>query len=66
MSNSFFARLRQHLTIWVIGRKYRRLKSSMLQSLERNNPTEIDYLNGYIVQNKGYQIKGIIHNFARC
>jgi 2-dehydropantoate 2-reductase len=27
----------------------------MLQSLERNNPTEIDYLNGYIVQ-KGIEL----------
>jgi 2-dehydropantoate 2-reductase len=31
-----------------VGHKYRRLKSSLLQSLERGRPTEIDYLNGYI------------------
>ncbi len=40
----FFA----HLLIMIIGLKYRRLKSSSLQSLERGKPTEIDYLNGYI------------------
>jgi 2-dehydropantoate 2-reductase len=43
------ASLRRHLTIRLVGFKYRRLKSSSLQSLERGKPTEIDYLNGYIV-----------------
>jgi len=41
-------RLRRHLTIRVVGIKYRHLKSSSLQSLERGRPTEIDYFNGYI------------------
>ena len=36
--------------IQLIGLKYRRIKSSSLQSLERGKPTEIDYLNGYIVK----------------
>jgi 2-dehydropantoate 2-reductase len=39
---------RQHLTIRVIGFKYRKLKSSSLQSLERGRKTEIDFFNGYI------------------
>jgi len=34
--------------IRVIGFKYRRLKSSSLQSLERGKQTEISYLNGFI------------------
>jgi 2-dehydropantoate 2-reductase len=42
------AQFRRHLMIRLIGFKYRRLKSSSLQSLERGKPTEIDYLNGYI------------------
>lgn len=42
--------LRQHLLILAIGLKYRRLKSSSLQSLERGRPTEIDYLNGFIAR----------------
>ncbi len=42
--------LKRHLFIRAIGFKYRRLKSSSLQSLERGKPTEIDYLNGYIAQ----------------
>ncbi len=42
--------LKKHLTMLAIGVKYRRLKSSSLQSLERGKPTEIDFLNGYIVE----------------
>jgi 2-dehydropantoate 2-reductase len=41
-------RLKKHLMIRIIGFKYRRLKSSSLQSLETGRKTEIDYLNGYI------------------
>ncbi len=39
---------KRDLFIRIIGFKYRRIKSSSLQSLERGRPTEIDYLNGYI------------------
>ena len=42
--------MRRHLTIRVMGIKYSRLKSSSLQSLERGRPTEVPYLNGYIVR----------------
>jgi 2-dehydropantoate 2-reductase len=42
---------RRHILILIIGFKYRRLKSSSLQSLERGKPTEVDYFNGYIVKN---------------
>jgi 2-dehydropantoate 2-reductase len=45
------ADLRRHLVIRFVGFKYRRLKSSSLQSLERGKRTEVDYLNGYIVKN---------------
>ncbi len=48
---TFLSDLRRHLIIMVIGFRYRKLKSSSLQSLERDKPTEIDYLNGYIVNN---------------
>lgn len=46
-----FAELRRHIKLWLMGLKYRRLKSSSLQSLERGKLTEIDYLNGYISTN---------------
>lgn len=46
-----FAELRRHLKLRLMGLKYRRLKSSSLQSLERGKLTEIDYLNGYISAN---------------
>ncbi len=42
---------RRHLTLRMMGLKYRKLKSSSLQSLERGKLTEIDYLNGYISSN---------------
>ena len=42
--------LRRHLIIYLIGFKYRKIKSSSLQSLNRGKPTEIDYLNGYIAE----------------
>lgn len=43
-------RLRRHVTLLGVGLKYRKLKSSSLQSLERGRPTEIDYFNGYIAR----------------
>ncbi len=48
-SDSGLADFRRHLMIRLIGFKYRRIKSSSLQSLERGRRTEVDYLNGYIV-----------------
>jgi 2-dehydropantoate 2-reductase len=50
-----FSGFRRHLTIRVIGMKYRRLKSSSLQSLERGRRTEVDYYNGYIAR-KGEEL----------
>ena len=43
-----FSRLKRHALIRLVGFKYRRLKSSSLQSLERGERTEIDFLNGFI------------------
>jgi 2-dehydropantoate 2-reductase len=40
--------VKRHLLLRVIGMKYRRLKSSSLQSLERGRKTEVDNYNGYI------------------
>lgn len=51
VNNNFsFSLLKKHLMVQLIGLKYRRIKSSSLQSLERGKPTEIDYLNGDIVK----------------
>ena len=46
----FFSKLKSHFIISIVGLKYRKLKSSSLQSLLRGRPTEIDYFNGYIVK----------------
>jgi 2-dehydropantoate 2-reductase len=43
--------LKRHMTIRIIGFKYRKLKSSSLQSLERGKLTEVEYFNGYIARN---------------
>lgn len=48
--NGLLSELKRHLVIRVVGFKYRRLKSSSLQSLLRGKPTEIDYFNGYIAK----------------
>ncbi len=42
------AGLKRHALIRAIGLKYRRLKSSGLQSLERGERTEVEFLNAYI------------------
>ena len=51
LRSGILASFKRHLTIRIIGFKYRKLKSSSLQSLERGRKTEIDFFNGYISQN---------------
>jgi 2-dehydropantoate 2-reductase len=51
VGDRLFDNLRRHMMIRIIGFKYRKLKSSSLQSLERGKPTEADYFNGYIARN---------------
>ncbi|MBQ8216822.1 MAG: ketopantoate reductase family protein [Oscillospiraceae bacterium] len=46
--NSRLDRLRRTLMIFVVGLKYKNLKSSSLTSLERGKPTEVQVLNGWI------------------
>ena len=40
----------KHAIMLAVGIKFRRLKSSMLQSLERGRRTEIGFMNGYVVE----------------
>lgn len=49
-SGGVLTTFKKHLVIRIVGFKYRRLKSSSLQSLLRGKPTEIDYFNGYIAR----------------
>jgi 2-dehydropantoate 2-reductase len=44
-----FDLLPKHAIMLLVGLKFRRLKSSMLQSLERGRRPEIDFMNGYVV-----------------
>jgi 2-dehydropantoate 2-reductase len=50
-----FSGIKRHLFIRVIGMKYRKLKSSSLQSLERGQKTEVENYNGYIAS-RGKQL----------
>lgn len=54
-NGSMLAKFMKHLKIRIIGMKYSKLKSSSLQSLETGRKTEIDFLNGYIVD-KGNEV----------
>jgi len=42
--------LKKHAIMLVVAMRYRKLKSSMLQSLERGREPEIDFMNGYVVE----------------
>jgi 2-dehydropantoate 2-reductase len=50
-----FSNLKRHLTLRVIGMKYRKLRNSNLQSLKRGRKTEVANYNGYIVS-KGKEL----------
>jgi 2-dehydropantoate 2-reductase len=43
----------KHTIMLAVGLKFRRLKSSMLQSLERGRYPEIDFMNGYVADRAG-------------
>lgn len=46
------------MLVRIVGKKYGKVKSSSLQSLERGRKTEIDYLNNYVVsQSKNTNVK---------
>jgi 2-dehydropantoate 2-reductase len=42
--------LARHALLLAVGLKFRRLKSSMLQSIERGRRSEIDYMNGFVAE----------------
>ncbi len=52
---NLFTSIQKHIIMHVFGMKYKNLKSSSLQSLERGKPTEIEYMNGY-VSKKGKEL----------
>ena len=47
--------IKKHAIMLAIAMRYRKLKSSMLQSLERGREPEIDFMNGYVVE-QGQQV----------
>lgn len=42
--------LRRHILLFLIGLKYRKLKSSSLTALQRGGKTEVQFLNGWIAE----------------
>lgn len=51
----FFPDLRRNMILFIVGIKYRNLKSSSLTSLQRGGKTEVDTLNGWISK-KAYEL----------
>jgi 2-dehydropantoate 2-reductase len=61
-----FSEIKRHLVIRMIGHKYRRIKSSSLQSLERGRRTEVDFLNGYICESgRAHQVPTPVNDAVR-
>jgi 2-dehydropantoate 2-reductase len=50
-NKGLFSDIKRTLFLRILGFKFRKLKSSTLQSLERQQRTEIDFLTGYITGN---------------
>lgn len=49
-SNSFSPQLwAKHALVYLVGLRYRRMRSSMLQAIERGRPPAVDFLNGELV-----------------
>jgi 2-dehydropantoate 2-reductase len=47
--STYIANFKRHLLLRIMGLKYKRARSSSLTSLMRGKPTEIDYLNGFVM-----------------
>ncbi len=45
-----FDKLIKHTIMLAVGLRFRRVKSSMFQSIERGRRPEIDFMNGYVVE----------------
>jgi 2-dehydropantoate 2-reductase len=48
-NSGWFTRFKKDVIVRLVGRKYKNTKSSSLQSILRGRPTEVDFLNGYVV-----------------
>lgn len=46
--NTLLSGIKRHVILFIVGLKYRKLKSSSLTSLKRDGKTEVDFLNGWI------------------
>ncbi|OLS29716.1 MAG: hypothetical protein HeimAB125_21570 [Candidatus Heimdallarchaeota archaeon AB_125] len=58
--------LYKQIILKFIGKKYKNLKSSSLQSIESGKRTEIDYLNGYLVeQGKKYKVSTPLNTYVQ-
>jgi 2-dehydropantoate 2-reductase len=58
--------LARHALLFAIGRRYRRLRSSMLRAMEKGRPPAVDFLNGEIVEH-GQRVGYDAHvNRAAC
>ena len=65
--DGIFDDIKRYLTLRIIGFKYRNIESSSLQSIRRGEPTEIEFLNGYICDcGRKYDVPTPVNNAVRA
>ena len=65
LSGLSFKHFLKQTIIKIIGRKYKDLKSSSLQSIETGRKTEIDFLNGYLIsEGEKYSVETPLNSYV--
>ncbi len=61
-----FKHIYKQIVLKMIGKKYKNLRSSSLQSIESGKRTEIDFLNGYLVeQGKKFGVTTLLNKYVQ-
>ena len=55
----------KQIIVKVVGRKYKDLRSSSLQSIEAGRKTELDFINGYLItEGEKYGLKTHLNSYV--